>query len=87
MSSVELSEECLKDILNVHEEELGSYPNVVGMGIIDGPTIAVYVREKVSNDVLHLEEILPQCIETCISGTIVEVPISVIEQGVVSVGL
>ncbi len=89
------SKQQLKRALDLHEEALGQYANVVGMGIVSLDeadqesqgkvnTVAVYVRKKVPKAQLLPQEVIPQYLEIKIQGGFMKVPTKVIEQGDVS---
>ena len=89
------SEQQVKRALDLHEETLGQYVNVIGMGIINldktgqevegsANTVAVYVRKKVPKDKLLPQEVIPQYLEIKVRDGIMKIPTKVIEQGEVS---
>jgi len=96
MTSKKPSKRQVKRTLDMHEEELGQYENVVGMGIVsideanqESPggseyAIAVYVRKKIPEDELLPEAIIPKYLELNVRDDVIEIPTKVIEQGEVS---
>lgn len=85
----------VKRALNSHSEELGQHENVVGMGMVrldeeaqkssgSEYAVAVYVRQKVLEEELSPEEVIPQQLEIKVRGGVIQVPTKVIEQGEVS---
>lgn len=89
------SKRQVKRALDFHEEALGQYVNVVGMGAVNldetdqeshgsANTVAVYVRKKVPKDELLPQEVIPQYLEIKVRGGVMKVPTKVIEQGKVS---
>ena len=96
MISGKPSKRQVQRALDIHEEELGQYANVVGMGIVkldaedqqpDGcaDVIAVYVRKKIPKAELLPQDVIPQHLEINVRGKgIMKVPTKVIEQGEVS---
>lgn len=84
-----------KRALSLHEEKLGQYKNVVGMGVIrldkedeksrnSTDAVAVYVRKKVPEDELPPTEVIPRYLEIKGREKVLRVPTKVIEQGEVS---
>ena len=89
------SRQQCKRALDVHEETLGKYKNVVGMGVVRldeaaqasrGSTdaVAVYVRKKEPEENLSPDDVIPRYLEVKGHGKVVRVPTKVIEQGEVS---
>lgn len=85
----------VKRALNIYEESLGQYKNVVGLGIVnqekDGegasvssPAVAIYVRKDVSENDASFEQVLPKHLEIKIKGGVLQVPTTIIEQSDVS---
>lgn len=83
------TQESCEKALDEHEEKLSGFPNVVGLGIVDDPdgdgaAVAVYVSEKVPLEDLVKEDRIPKRLTTKIDEEEQWVPVSVIEQGIVT---
>jgi hypothetical protein len=83
-----VKEEDIQEVLDKHQDELTSLPNVVGVGVVspenDDPShaaIAVYVSRKVPKEALSASSIVPSKLTATIHGVSVEVPTRVIEVG------
>ena len=86
--------EC-QQALAAYENDLARRRNVVGLGVVscspamragcpDELAVAVYVSRKVPADQLNQEDVLPCILRVRHRGQEVEVPVRVIEQGVIS---
>lgn len=81
------SENEARQILPGVEASLTALPNVVGIGVVlaDESTheaaIAVYVRRKLPLEVLQAGQVVPETVESTVSGVVVRVPTRVIEVG------
>ena len=82
-------ERALKQV----EEDLGRYPNVVGLGILpvdesdprsDAMAIAVYVSRKLPEGRLAKKDRIPKSVEIRAGGHALRIPTRVIEQGEVT---
>ena len=92
------SKQQSKRALDIYEETLGQYKNVVGMGLVQldaedqasrgsKEAVAVYVSQKLPEAELAPEEIIPRYLEIKGRGKTVRVPTKVIEQGEVTLDL
>ena len=82
----------VKRALDLYEERLGKYANVVGLGIVNMDeeqsksrsgklAVAIYVRTKIPDTELPTDERLPKHLEIRVRGGLLQVPTQVVEQG------
>ena len=77
-------------VLEAHEQTLMTLANVVGLGVVatdendHGLAVAVYVGKKVPEALLAPSDIVPATLPLAVADADTQVPIVVIEQGVMS---
>lgn len=79
--------------LDEHEDRLSALPNVVGLGITSldeaNPeyqdlAVAVYVSQILPKDQLEPFELIPKTVQIMKDNALEDVPVRIIEQGIVS---
>ena len=81
------SEREARRALDLHERELSTLPNVVGLGVRPDETgeggyqVAVYVSRKLPAQDLAPDEVLPETLDVPSGDHAVAVPVTVVETG------